>query len=131
MTRDQARFANRPQAALFLAGLSAFWGGFLILAVMLFNHDPRLGRHAQIGPGEVAAILLMAGGGIALTVVQLMIARRIGGGRVTMGLQVRVLMPDTIAGAARMVGLNGTVTASVLYAILIAGVLAFFRAVAP
>jgi hypothetical protein len=124
-------FANRLQAAIFLAALAAFWGGFLILAVMLFNHDPRLGRHAQIGPGEAAVILLMAGGGIALTVVQLMIARLIGGGRVTMRLQRRLLMPSTIATAAATVGLSGPITAGILYAILVTGLIAFFRSVVP
>lgn len=129
MPEPETMFANRPQAAVFLAGLAAFWIGFLVLAVMLFNHDPHLGRHAQAGTGEVAAILLIAGGGIALSVVQLLLVRRIGSGRLTMGTQLRLLMPSTIGEAARMVGLNGPATAGVLYAILVAGIITFFSAV--
>lgn len=134
-------FANRFEAALFLAGLAAFWSGFLILAVMLFNHDPHLGRHALAGPGEVAAILMVVGGGIALGIVQLLLVRRfvsrplsISNGPLGIGMQLqllRLLMPRTIAEAARLVGLHGTVTAGVLYAILIAGVIAFFEALGP
>ena len=120
-------FANRLQAAAFLAGLAGFWGGFLVLAAMLLSRDPHLGRHAQPGPAEIAAVLLMGGSGIVLTVVQLLLARRIGSGGMGMW-SYRMVMPGTLAAAARTLGLNGPVTAGALYAVLVLGLVAFFSA---
>lgn len=121
-------FPNRLYAAAFLLGLAAFWCAFLALAMMMLNHDPHLGRRAELGPAEAAAILLLFAGGIALGAVQLLWMMRLDRGRATMMSSLRVVLPSTIAGAARTLGLNGPVVAGVLYAVLLAGVVTFLGA---
>ena len=43
---------------------------------------------------------------------------------------MRTIMPATLAEAARKLGLNGTVVAAALYAVLVAGIVTFFSALA-
>ena len=124
---DQRRlFASRLHAAAFLLGLATFWCGFLALALMLLSHDPHLGRRAELRPAEAVAIVLLFAGGIALGGVQLFWMMRLDHGRATMMSSLRVILPSTIASAARTLGLNGPVVVAVLYTVLLAGVIAFF-----
>ena len=128
MANQRPLFANRLHAAAFLLGLATFWGGFLAMALMLLNHDPHLGRHAEVGPAEAAVIVLLFAGGIALGAVQLFWVMRLDRGRATMMSSLRVVLPSTIAGAARTLGLNDTAASAILYVVLLAGVVAFFSA---
>ena len=127
MPTDQPLFANRLHAAMFLLGLGAFWSGCLVLFVMEWAGDPHLGRHAQLGLGEAAAILVTTSGALVVSIAQQFLLRRMtGGSRTTMTALVRSILPSTLAEAARTVGLSGPVVACALYGVLLAGVLAFF-----
>jgi hypothetical protein len=129
MAAEHPLFANRFQAALFLLGLAAFWSGCLVLAVMELVADPHIGRNAQPGPGEAAAILVTAVGAIAVSIAhQMLLKRMTGGSRHTMGSMIRTLLPSTLADAARTLGLNGAMVAGALYTVLLVGVLTFFTA---
>ena len=127
MPTDQPLFANRLHAAMFLLGLGAFWSGCLVLFVMEGAADPHLGRHAQLGPGEATAILVTTSGALVVSIAQQFLLRRMtGGSRTTMTALVRSILPSTLAEAARTIGLSGPIVAAVLFAVLLAGVLAFF-----
>lgn len=120
-------FANRSHAAAFLIGLAAFWCAGLLMSVVQVTKDSNSGRHADAGTGEVAAILLASVGAILLIVAQLFNDRRVGGGRTVAG-SYRMILPSTLADAARTLGLNGPVTAGLLYAVLVAAIVVFVTA---
>jgi len=59
-------FRTRFQAGLFLVGLTALWGGFLLLNLMLMVMGSSAGHIRNVGAAEVAILALIFGGGIAL-----------------------------------------------------------------
>ena len=132
MPGERPLFVNAFHAGAFLLGLAAFWFGFLVIGVMLLARDPHLGRGAQIGGAELAAILLTLGGGLLVSGAQMLSLFRLGGlrgmvgGPLMMTTTLRLVMPATLSTAARTLGLNGPVVASALYLVLLAGVFAFF-----
>jgi hypothetical protein len=117
-------FRTRFQAGLFLGGIAAFWGGFLLLNLMLIGTAP--GRPETVGPAQVAPIVLMLGGGIALVVSQRSLSMRLTGRSIPgMWTQMRMLMPSTLTEAARMLGLNGRLVVAGLYSVLVVGAAVF------
>jgi hypothetical protein len=118
-------FRSRFQAGLFLGGIAAFWGGFLLMNVMLIGTTP--GRLRPVGPAEVAPIVLIFAGGIALVVSQRSLSMRMTNRSIPgMWTQMRMLMPSTMAEAARMLGLNGRLIVAGLYSVLVVGAVVFF-----
>lgn len=123
-------FRTRFQAALFLGGLTAFWCSFLLLNLMLTAIGPNAGHSRQLGAEEIPVIFLMVGSGLALVVSERnlsmsMTNRSIPG----MRAQMRMLMPSTLAEAARTLGLNGRLVAAALYSVLLVGIAVFFTSV--
>src|SRR5438874_2978209 len=124
-------FRSRVQAGIFLAGIAAFWGGNLILALMERTAGGHLGNDGQMAPAELAVVVLMfAGGLLAITAQRGLLARMTDGTVPTFGTLMRTVMPATLSEAARKLGLNGTVVAAALYAVLVAGIVTFFSALA-
>jgi hypothetical protein len=109
---------------LFLGGIAAFWGGFLLLNLMWIGTTP--GRLRLVGPAEVAPLVLVFGGGIALVVSQRSLSMRMTNRSIPgMWTQMRMLMPSTMAEAARMLGLNGRLVVAGLYSVLVVGAVVF------
>ena len=119
-------FRTRFQAGLFLAGLTAFWGGFLLVALLVIATGPSAGHPRQVNPFEVVATALTFGGGIALVISERSLSVRLASRRVPgFWTTMRMIMPATLAEAARMLGLNGRLVAGALYLVLLAGIAAF------
>jgi hypothetical protein len=124
-------FRSQVQAGVFLAGIAAFWGGNLILAVLERTAHGHLGNDGQTAPAELALVVLMfAGGLVAITAQRGLLARMTDRTVPTFGTLMRTIMPATLTEAARKLGLNGTVVAAALYAVLVAGIVTFFGALA-
>ena len=119
-------FRTRFQAGLFLVGLTAFWGGFLLLNLMLMVMGSSAGHIRNVGAAEVAILALIFGGGIALLLSERALSVRMTN-RSVPGLwtMMRMVMPATLAEAARMLGLNGRLIAGGLYVVLLVGIAAF------
>ncbi len=123
-------FRSRMQAGIFLGGITAFWGGFLLIGLMR-----TLGGHAApagpMGPAEVAVFVLMVIGGlVAMTAQRGLLARTTEGTVPTFGTMMRMVMPGTLSDAARKLGFNGPVVAGALYLVLAVGIATFFGALA-
>src|SRR2546423_2186866 len=102
MAAEHRLFANRFHAALFLLGLAAFWSGCLALAVMELVADPHIGRNAQPGPGEAAAIWVTAGGALAVRIAHpILLKRMTRGGRPNNGSMIRNPLPSALWDAGR------------------------------
>ena len=124
-------FRSRVQAGIFLGGITAFWGGNLILALMERTAGGHLENDGQMAPAELAVVLLMfAGGLLAITAQRGLLARMTERTVPTFGTLMRTVMPATLSEAARTLGLNGAVVAGALYAVLVAGLVTFFSALA-
>jgi hypothetical protein len=121
-------FHSRLQAGIFLGGITAFWGGNLILALMHRAVAGQLAHDGQAAPAEVAIVVLIVAGGLVATsqrsLLTSMTDRRVPG----FDTLLRMLLPGTLSEAARKLGLNGPLVAGVLYLILFVGVFAFFGA---
>lgn len=127
---DVLLFRTRFQAALFLGGLTAFWCGFLLLNLMLIAMGPTPGHSRQLGAEEIPVIFLMVGGGLALVVSERRLSMRMTNRSIPgMWAQMRMLMPSTLAEAARTLGLNGRLVAAALYTVLLVGIVVFFTSV--
>ena len=125
-------FRSRLQAGIFLAGIAAFWGGNLILALMERTAGGRLENDGQMAPAELALVVLMfAGGLVAITAQRGLLARMTDRTAPTFGTLMRTVMPATLSEAACKLGLNGAVVAAALYAVLVAGIVTFFSTLAP
>jgi hypothetical protein len=123
-------FRTRFQAALFLGGLTAFWGSFLLLNLMLTAMGPSASHSRQLGAEEIPVIFLMVGGGLALVVSERSLSMRMTNRSIPgMWAQMRMLMPSTLAEAARTLGLNGRLVAAALYSVLLVGIAVFFTSV--
>jgi len=124
-------FRSRVQAGVFLAGITAFWGGNLIVALMERTAGGDLGHDGQLAPAELAVVVLMfAGGLLAITAQRGLLARMTDRTVPTFGTLMRTVMPATLSEAARKLGLNGAVVAGALYAVLVAGIVTFFSTLA-
>ena len=122
---------SRVQAGIFLAGIAAFWGGNLIVALMERTAHGHLGHGGQMAPAELAVVVLMfAGGLLAITAQRGLLARMTDRTVPTFGTLMRTVMPATLSEAARKLGLNGAVVAGALYVVLAAGILTFFSVLA-
>ncbi|HVS04632.1 MAG TPA: hypothetical protein VHK65_00505 [Candidatus Dormibacteraeota bacterium] len=119
-------FSSRLEAGIFLAGLTAFWGGFLILGLMQATMDGHSAHHGPTGPGEVAVFVLILVGGLLATIAQRGLLVRMTQTTIpTAGTMMRMIMPGTLSGAARKLGLNGPVVAGILYLVLVLGIVTF------
>jgi hypothetical protein len=124
-------FRSRVQAGIFLAGITAFWGGNLILALIERTAGGHLGHDGQMAPAELAVVVLMFAGGLLATIAQRGLLARMTDRTVpTFGTLMRTVMPATLSEAARKLGLHGAVVAGALYAVLVAGIVTFFSALA-
>jgi len=124
-------FRSRVQAGIFLAGITAFWGGNLILALMERTAGGHLGHDGQMAPPELAVVVLMFAGGLLATTAQRGLLARMTDRTVpTFGTLMRTVMPATLSEAARKLGLHGAVVAGALYAVLVAGLVTFVSALA-
>jgi hypothetical protein len=119
-------FSSRLQAGIFLAGLTAFWGGFLILGLMQGTMDGRSAHHGPTGPAEIAVFVLILVGGLLATIAQRGLLVRLTQTTIpTAGTMMRMIMPGTLNDAARKLGLNGPVVAGILYLVLVLGIVTF------
>src|SRR2546429_4022774 len=120
-------FRSRVQAGVFLAGIAAFWGGNLILAVLERTAGGHLGHDGQMAPAELAVIVLtFAGGLLAITVQRGLLARMTDRTVPTFGTLMRTVMPATLSEAARKLGLNGAVVAGAPSSTPPSGIAPFF-----
>jgi len=121
-------FRSRIQAGIFLGGITAFWGGFLLIGLMR-----TLGGHAApagpTGPAEVTVfVLIVIGGLVAMTAQRRLLSRMTDGTVPRFGTMMWMVMPGTLSDAARKLGLNGPVVAGALYLALVVGIITFFGA---
>ena len=124
-------FRSRVQAGIFLAGITAFWGGNLIFALMERTAGGHLGHDGRVAPAELAVVVLMFAGGLLATTAQRGLLARMTDRTVpTFGTLIRTVMPATLSEAGRKLGLHGAVVAGALYAVLVAGIVTFFSALA-
>jgi hypothetical protein len=124
-------FSSRLQAGIFLAGLTAFWGGFLIIGLMQRTLDRQSAHNGQPGPAEITLFMLTLMGGLVATVAQRgLLVRMTDRTAPTAWTMMRMIMPGTLSEAARKLGFNGPVVAGALYAVLVVGIVTFFSALA-
>ena len=79
---------------------------------------------------KTIVLLMFAGGLLAITAQRGLLARMTERTVPTFGTLMRTVMPATLSEAARTLGLNGAVVAGALYAVLVAGLVTFFSALA-
>jgi hypothetical protein len=124
-------FSSRLQVGIFLAGLTAFWGGFLIIGLMQRTLDRQSAHNGQPGPAEITLFMLTLMGGLVATVAQRgLLVRMTDRTAPTAWTMMRMIMPGTLSEAARKLGFNGPVVAGALYAVLVVGIVTFFSALA-
>ncbi len=122
-------FRSRLQAGIFLSGITAFWGGNLILALMERTADGHLAHDGQMAPAELTVVVLMVAGGLLATTAQSsLLGRMTDRSAPTFETLMRTVMPGTLSDAARKLGFNGPVVAGALYLVLIVGIVTFFSA---
>jgi hypothetical protein len=124
-------FSSRLQAGIFLGGLTAFWGGFLVLGLMQATLDGHSGHDGPTGPAEIAVFALILVGGLLATVAQRgLLMRMTHTTTLNAGTMMRMVMPSTLSDAARKLGLNGPMVAGALYLVLVVGIVTFFSSLA-
>jgi hypothetical protein len=124
-------FSSRLQAGIFLGGLTAFWGGFLVLGLMQATVAGHSDHHGPTGPAEIAVFALILVGGLLATIAQRgLLVRMTDTTTPTFGMMMRMVMPSTLSDAARKLGLNGRVVAGALYLVLLVGMVTFFSSLA-
>lgn len=122
-------FRSRMQAGIYLAGISAFWGGFLILSLMMRASGGRLAADGTAGPAEIVVfVLTLMGGFLALGALGDLLVRATHRTMPTAGTPMRMVMPATLIEAARKLGLSGPTIAAILYLVLIGGIVSFVSA---
>jgi hypothetical protein len=120
-------FTSRLLAGIFLGGLTAFWGGFLVLSLMQARVDGHSAHRGPTGPAEIAVFVLILVGGLLATIAQRGLLVRMTNTTIpTAGTMMRMLKPSTLSDAARKLGLNGPVVAATLYLVLVVGIVTFF-----